>query len=217
MLTSGATMVPYDDFHAYFKAVRDAVRATQNEKYIYAYWPGFDAIAHEFGIASPQAQQHFEELDLEFSNMLEELAGTDTVVMLSSDHGFIDSPKYRQIQVAQHPRLKDCLMMPLCGEPRLSYCYVRHDYRQSFESYVREELAHAVDLYSSKALVERGLFGLGIPHKELLSRVGDYTLVLKDDYVITDIIVGDSPLNMTGFHGGLSADEVYVPLVYAEC
>jgi len=217
MLTGAATMLPYDGLAAYFNTIEAAVKSNLSDKYIYAYWPGFDAIAHEYGIASRQAKQHFEVLDQSFATLLDQLAGTDTVLMLSSDHGFIDSPKERQIQMAKHPDLKDCLMMPLCGEPRLSYCYVRHDCRQFFEKYVTTELRHAVDLCPSRWLVEQGLFGLGEAHQELLPRVGDYTLVLKDNYVITDSLIGDAEFKMSGFHGGLSADEMYVPLVYAEC
>lgn len=103
--------------------------------------------------------------------------------------------------------------MPLCGEPRLVYCYVRHDKREEFESYVQQELSAACDLHRSSDLVAQGLFGLGEPHPELLSRVGDYTLVMKENYAFTGRIPGEGVLQMTGFHGGLSAAEVYVPLV----
>ena len=38
----------------------------------------------------------------------------------------------------------------------------------------------------SEELVEQGVFGIGEPHPSLLSRIGDYILIMKDNYVIKD-------------------------------
>lgn len=213
--SSGAEVVPHRGFQHCLDEVARLVKRNDKRKYIYAYWPEFDGLAHEHGVGSDKVAQHFAKLDGAFARMLEQLQGGDTVVLVTADHGFVDVPPQRHLNLADHPRMKDCLLMPLCGEPRLVYCYVRHDRREQFETYVRQELSAACDLYLSSDLVAQGLFGLGEPHPELLSRVGDYTLVMKENYAFTGRIPGEGPLQMTGFHGGLSAAEVYVPLVLA--
>lgn len=213
--SGGAEMVPHHGYQHCFDEVARLVKHSDQRKYIYAYWPEFDALAHEHGVGSDKVTQHFATLDAAFAKLLKQLQGSNTVLLATADHGFVDVPTERHIKLDNHPRLKACLMMPLCGEPRLVYCYVRGDKREQFESYVRQELAAVCDLYISSDLVAQGLFGLGEPHPELLSRIGDYTLVMKDNYALTGHIPGEGVLQMTGFHGGLSAAEVYVPLVIA--
>jgi hypothetical protein len=211
--SSGAEIVPHRGYQHCFDEVVRLVKRNQQRKYIYAYWPEFDSLAHEHGVGSDQAAHHFEKLDAAFAKMLKQLQGSNTVVLATADHGFVDTPPERHLNLAGHPQLKECLLMPLCGEPRLVYCYVRYDKRAQFESYVRQQLADVCDLHVSSDLITQGLFGLGEPHPELLSRVGDYTLVMKENYAFTGRIPGEGPLQMVGFHGGLSAAEIYVPLV----
>lgn len=213
--SGGAEVVPHHGLQSCCDEVARLVRGSGSRKYIYAYWPEFDALAHEHGVGSEQAASHFARIDAAFARLIEDLKGSDTVVLVTADHGFVDVPPQRHLNLADHPRLKECLMMPLCGEPRLAYCYVRHGMRGQFEAYVREALAHVCELHHSAGLVEQGLFGLGEPHPELLARIGDYALLLKDDYALTGRIGGEGTLHMTGFHGGLSAAEVGVPLVVA--
>jgi hypothetical protein len=113
--------------------------------------------------------------------------------------------------------LQDCLALPLCGEQRLSYAYVRKGREAAFEAYLDEHLAHAMEWHRSEELLAQNLFGLGRPHPELKSRIGDYTLMMKQGRVIQDPLPGETPPAMVGFHGGLSAAEMYVPLVLAAC
>jgi len=40
-----------------------------------------------------------------------------------------------------HPDLEKTLVLPLCGEPRVAYCYVHPDKTGQFERYVRNELS----------------------------------------------------------------------------
>ena len=212
-----AELVPYQDVGQCFSATAQIVRAHNDRKYIYAYWPGFDSLAHEHGVDSDVIRHHFSELDACFAQLLADLADTDTLVIITADHGFVDVPSEHIIQVEMHPELKDCLSVPLCGEQRLAYAYVRAEKRETFEHYVHQYLTDAVGLYPSEELRERNLYGLGKSHPELASRTGDYTLVMKEGYVIKDQIPGEGPFEMAGYHGGLSSQEMYVPLIVARC
>ena len=212
MVSGQATLVPYDTYQQCFDQVARLCRNDQ-KKYVYAYWAGFDMLAHGFGVSSEQVASHFVELDRAFEQLVDQLAGTDSALLVSADHGFVDAPPEKRIDIADHPELKDCLQAPLCGEPRLAYCYVRHDRRNQFETYVEDNLSGIARLYPSHALVENKLYGLGEPHPELASRIGDYTLVMQGKHVIIDKLPGDNPPQLVGYHGGLSSEEVYVPLI----
>ncbi len=106
--------------------------------------------------------------------------------------------------------------MPLCGEPRAAFCYVRADRVTAFEEYCHQVLGDRVDLVPSRQLVEDGLFGNGSPHPRFMERVGDYCLLPRGNHVIRDYLPSETPHAQIGVHGGLSEAELMVPLCVLE-
>ncbi len=212
-----AEQVMYADLKHLFTRVSETVRCNDKRKYLYAYWPGFDALAHDHGVGSAVVADHFSRLDETFEQLISNLAGTETMLLLCADHGFVDTPDEKQLSVNDWPMLQRCLQLPLCGEPRLGYCYVRDSMQPQVRDFVSAELSHAIEIVASADLIRRGLFGLGEQHAELSARVGDLTLVMKENYVLTQRLPGEPALQMRGFHGGLSRAEMEVPLVTVQC
>jgi len=208
-----AERLPYTSLKGLFQRITQALGRGEQRKYVYAYWSNLDGLAHEFGADSHEVIAHFQELDAAFAAFLKTLRGSGTTVIVTADHGLIDTEPERIIQVHDHAPLADGLVLPLCGEPRLAYCYVRAGRAGQFEDYVRTQLAHACDLYQSEQLVRDGWFGLGEAHPRLRDRIGDYALVMKDNYVVKDRVLGETPYQQIGVHGGVSAEEMFVPLI----
>lgn len=206
----------FEDMAGLFKKIRRLVRAGRKRKYIHAYWPKLDSLAHEFGIASHQVAQHFEQLDSQFQRLMATLSGSDTLLIVTADHGFVDIAFDHNIHLHDHPLLADCLTLPLCGEPRLAYAYVHPDRKADFEAYVASELSEQMQLFSREQVLQAGLFGPGKPHPRLAERIGDYVLALKDGWLIKDQLPAERPHQLIGVHGGLSEAELRVPLVVAE-
>lgn len=206
---------PYKEMPELFAALGEIVRSGKERKFIHAYTYDFDAAAHTFGSASPELQRTFRQIDAAFARFLDEAAGSDTLVVGVADHGFIDSPKASCIELADHPQLAATLMLPLCGERRVAYCYVQPGQQATFERYAQTRLAHCAGLYRSSDLIAQGWFGLGAPHPRLAERVGHYTLLMKDNYTIKDWIPGEARYLTVGVHGGVSAAEMHVPLILA--
>lgn len=181
--------------------------------YLFAYWPFLDSTAHSHGAHSPEADAHFAELDAALARVLPRLAAAGFDVLVSADHGFIDSSPRRIVNLADHPELEAMLTLPLCGEPRTAYCYVRAGSREQFEAYVRANLADACTLHRSEALLDDGWFGPPPIDPHLRSRIGDYTLLMKENWVIKDYIVNERPFSLVGVHGGASREEMEIPLI----
>jgi Type I phosphodiesterase / nucleotide pyrophosphatase len=213
--TGNACVHPYADLTGLCETIRRVVRGSRGRKYIYAYWPQLDNLAHDQGIASTQVRHHFAQLDAAFGRLLRDLAGSDTAVLVTADHGFIDSPPERHIRLADHPELERCLVLPLCGEPRFAYCYLRIGTQQRFLDYIEAELAQQLQVVRSSDLMEQGLLGPAPFHPKLGERLGDYVLVAREDWLIKDRLAGEKPFQHIGVHGGLSTAELTVPLVYA--
>jgi len=211
-----AAKVPYAASADFFPAVARTLRATTEPSFIYAYTPDFDALAHAHGVGSAEAAREFAALDAAWKTFLEQIAGTDTVVVLTADHGFIDAPAEHLIDLDAHPRLTALLARPLCGERRVAYCYVKAGADAEFRRYVASELLHATELIPREALLASGWFGPGPAHPQLASRIGDYALVMRGDWTIKDWVPGEKRHPMIGVHAGLTADEMLIPLVFAE-
>lgn len=208
--------IGYQDLDDLFLRLTALVKAADGPEFIYAYWPEFDSLAHVKGVSGVDAQRHFEMLDRACGEFLERIAGSDTCVLITADHGFIDTGAEHYVHLAEHPDLAACLRLPLCGEPRAAYCYVRPDRANAFERYVAEVLPGYCDCVPSAELIERGFFGLGTAHPELQARIGDYVLLMKDRHVIKDYLAGERPFFFAGVHSGLSEAELRVPLAVAQ-
>jgi hypothetical protein len=214
---AGRSMIrPFDTLRQLVDQTVAAVLSSQAPKYVYAYWPGYDSLAHEHGTASREVAAHFQELDTAFGDLLKRLGGSDTILLVTADHGFVDTTPERTVHLEAHPALARCLALPLCGEPRSAYCYLHPHKEDMYLRYVEEQLGHACQAVPSIRLIEEGWFGLGEPHPSLWERVGDYTLLMRENWVIKDRIAGEKPFHHIGVHGGASEAEMTVPLVLAQ-
>jgi hypothetical protein len=212
--TDGARRHGFDTLKEMFQTVTHLVQEGGHERrYVYAYWPDLDHLAHEHGIGSRAAAAHLAELDEAFGYFLQRIAGTDTTVVVTGDHGIVDSGAEYAIELDAHPRLAQMLFMPLCGERRVAYCYVRPGQGAAFVDYVVSELEPYTECHASSTLIEQGCFGLGEAHPHLAERIGHYTLIMRDRYVIKDWLPGEHRHVHVGVHGGISEAEMYVPLI----
>jgi len=210
-----ARRIGYTRIDEMFAAVRDIVASGAERKYVYAYYSEIDAAAHQYGVASPAVDAELARIDPAFARFLAEIAGTDTLVIATADHGFVDTRPDTVTELDDHPELAATLALPLCGEPRVAYCYVRPGAGAHFERYVESRLGHCATLAASARVLADVWFGPGETHPRLADRIGDYILVMKDGYAIRDVLPGERRHPQIGVHGGTTADEMLVPLVVA--
>lgn len=206
----------YSNLSAFFEGMRANLSTDETRRLVYGYWSDLDHIAHESGSLSIAWADAFEAFDLGFSRFLESMAGTDTLVLVTADHGFVDLSPGDTLDLDDFKTIRECLSMPLCGEGRLAYAYVRPHLTDRFEERIRQELGDTVHLVPSQVMVDGGWFGLGAPHPELLGRVGDYCLLMRQPLIVRDYLPFERRHRMIGVHGGVSPDEMWVPLIVAD-
>lgn len=134
-------------------------------------------------------------------------------LIVTSDHGMVDSSEKDTIGLSDHPLLKESLLLPLTGDPRVAYCYVRPGMEKQFESYIRKNLEEYCSMDKSYDIIEKGFFGLYEPNGKLYQRTGDYTIVMKKNYMIREALSGEKNKELIGIHGGLTSDEMFSPLI----
>jgi hypothetical protein len=205
----------YESVEEMFAHIAGIIHSTEPRSYIYAYWPQLDSLAHEHGSRSVQVAAAFAALDAAFAQLLEAAHGSGSVVIVTADHGFIDTTPQHTIDLDDHPDLRATMLLPLCGEPRVAYAYVRSGRAAQFEDYVQGRLADRVRLFESEEVLRQGWLGPGEAHPALQDRLGDYVLLPRGQTILRDWLKGEERHTHVGVHGGLSAVEMIVPLVVA--
>lgn len=203
----------YRNLREFGSAVVKAVHSSPGKKYIYAYWPGFDDFSHHFGKNHPQTKQHLRELDDILKRIQQKLAGSNTLLLLTADHGQISTTPAKAIILEKHPLLMKSLSRPLCGEARAAFFYVQPRKRRQFEQYVHQKWGKICQLYRSKDLTDRNYFGLGQRHPAFQGRIGDYIVIPKENYIFKEHLISKKHPFIPGQHGGLSKEEMTVPLI----
>ncbi len=189
---------------------RRIVQRARGKVFASLYWAETDAIAHVHG---PWTEEFTAELRAVDSALGRELEGKveGSVMIVSSDHGFVPMEKSDYRSVVDLPELGRDLLLPPVGEPRASYLFVRQGRKEAVAEAVARRLAGDFLCLDSLAALEGGLFGRGKVHPAVADRVGDLVLVSTGRAGLHHSYKDAAMLR--GMHGGLTAEEVFVPLV----
>src|SRR5262249_3310428 len=110
---AGAEQRGYSSLEQLFGSILSCLRAHADRCYIYAYYAEYDSVAQEYGADSRHALRLLQRMDQAFAAFLDAASGLDVNVVLTADHGFVNSPFERTIDLDQHPALHATLRAPL--------------------------------------------------------------------------------------------------------
>jgi hypothetical protein len=183
-------------------------RATQ-PTLVTLYWPELDSVAHARG---PDSEAYEAELRSIDDALRHELLGRidRTLLVLSSDHGFVTMEPEDYRSLSNLPDLQERLLLRPVGEPRASYLFLRQTNGSAAPWALPPALDGGLVALDGDTVLRSGLLGPGTPHSETRSRIGDVVVIstgrdgLYHPYP-------DSPF-LRGMHGGLTEDELYIPL-----
>jgi len=205
----GAQRVAYETVDELVASIEAVVKSGAERKFIYAYWPVYDMVSHRYGSESAEAFEQLSKIDEAFGTLLKKIKGSDSMVIATADHGFIDVAPEESFELPAS--LAPLLRFPLCGERRVAYCHVHSE--DDFLKRAKDWLGERADVMPSRQLVDEGWFGPGTPHPRFAERVGDVALVMRGRYTVKDWTPGESRHLHIGNHGGTSDDEMLIPLI----
>jgi hypothetical protein len=185
-------------------------------QYIYVYWGEVDTLSHLYGPDDERTATEFASFSQAFERLfldrLRPLMSSDTLLLLTADHGAIPTRPDPTFDLRNHPDLLRRLHLLPTGEHRLAYLHVRPGQVEAVREYIERAWPGQFAILDSADAIEKGLFGPGVPHPGLPDRLGDLIVVaLGQAYLWWS----NKDNLMRGRHGGLSEQEMLVPLLAA--
>jgi hypothetical protein len=178
--------------------------------YVYAYWAGIDSVAH---VSGPQSADHATEAAL-FDRALERALASrspgDTLVILTADHGHAFTDPDKLIDLVGDGRLRSLLRNPIAGEPRLAFLHT--DKADQVKQYLERRYPDTFFFLDREEAIVAGLFGHGEPDIAR-QRIGEVLAMLGGDRAASIVKVEGQTLRHRGSHGGMSPEEMRIPVL----
>lgn len=181
---------------------------------IYAYYPEVDTLSHRWGPDSEQAESDFgtfaQTLLHRFVEAFDGACRRQTLLVILSDHGQVASTPDPHYEVHSHPDLLRRLHVLPCGESRLAYLYMRPGQTEAVAEYFERAWPGGFRMLPSDHALAAGLFGPGRPAACAADRLGDRIALAQGAAYLWS---PDKANAMRGRHGGLSREEMLVPIL----
>ena len=176
------------------------------EHFVYAYLNQPDHHLHREGCDSEAVRQWLARAD----EALENLGKTcpDTLFLLTADHGFTD---VEALCLEDFPELEDTLLRKPSIEPRALNLFLKPGREADFLRLWRSVMGNRYRLYSRQEVLAYRLFGPEPNQPMLETMLGDYLAVATTSKTL---FPNPSYLrSMVATHGGMTAEELTVPLI----
>jgi hypothetical protein len=178
--------------------------------YVYAYWAGIDTTSHLYGPMSGEATAEAASFDLNLSRAIGDRPPGDTLVLLTADHGHAFTDPEKQLDLLGDEELRALLRNPIAGEPRLAFLHTDHP--ALVRQHLEERWPAAFDPLDRDELIAAGMFGRGDPAMAR-RRIGEVCAMVGGDRAARIMRVDGQDFRHRGSHGGMSPDEMRIPIL----
>ncbi|MFP4232760.1 MAG: alkaline phosphatase family protein [Candidatus Aenigmatarchaeota archaeon] len=207
---------PYGNIVEAFVKTRNAIQGENGKSFFYLYISALDTTNHENGPNEEESEELTRDLfRLLKKHIIEKLE--DIAVVVTSDHGFMDIENKVYMEdgsdLAERifPHLKEQggrKIKPI-GDPRTVNFHVKESKAEKVMDILNEELDCEFEVYRTEKMIEEGLFSDNGVSKRFEQSLGEVTLVMRGK----SMIIFEPYDEYEGMHGGLTEDELYVPLL----
>jgi Type I phosphodiesterase / nucleotide pyrophosphatase len=182
---------------------------SQGAPFVYAYYPGVDEVAHEFGLRDGAYAQELAFADGLIARLRAALP-TDAALVVTADHGQIHLEPDAWVELGTELL---GLVAEQAGDARCRFLYARNGAAGELVAGCRERFADIAWVATRRELLDAGAFGPLAPGS-VAGRIGDVVLMPRTDVGFVD----PGLLRETGLrsaHGAPTAAEMEVPLLAA--
>jgi hypothetical protein len=180
--------------------------------YHYVYWGKIDELSHLYGpddIRVRLALRDFSRYLRDFRDSRILRSKGRKLLLVTADHGLQKTSLDDEYVLSRHPAFLDLLDRRPTGENRLSFLHCKEGREDSVIAYIEQAWPGKFQLFRTEEVLASRLFGSGEPYSRIHSRMGDLVACPKGDAYLW---WSDKANWLIGRHGGLSRDEMLVPL-----
>jgi len=219
---SGLSMMhlPGSHLHAFtaesdmFLNMRDLLNTTSRQRrFVYSYWSYVDGLMHRYGTYNERVTEQFFDFSNAFFRLLvsglTEQAKKDTLILVTADHGSVETPVDEHFNLANHPDFRKMLTMSPTCEGRLPFFYLKQGSESAVRPYFEHTWPGKFVLLTRQQVLDLKLLGNGQDHPDLEERIGDLVAIPRGNAYLW---WPEKANTMQGRHGGLHPDEMLVPL-----
>ena len=226
----GASVVPFVTLPEALTNLRLSLSHAHNSgglpAYFFLYFDKIDGIGHHYGPDSPHFHAEVDgclhALEWFFANLPARLP--NTLFLLTADHGQTPVDPATTLYLNRDPRfrgLTDFLrpdnhrgkpVLAPGGSARDAFLYVRDGLVDEARAFLQPRLDGVADVVRTRDLIDAGYFGPGLPSERLLSRVGDLVILPHAGQSVWWYERDVFEMQFYGMHGGLSPEEMEIPL-----
>ena len=218
MQLPGSHLHPFTAESDLFLNMRDLLNASSRKpRFLYAYWSYVDGLMHRYGTYDQRTTEQFFDFSGALFRLLmgglDEDVKKETLILLTADHGSLETPVNNHYDLSNHPGLTDQLIMAPTCEGRLPFLYIKPGQTEKVIEYFDHTWPGEFAFLNRQEVIDLQLLGNGQNHPDLENRIGDLVAIPSGS---TYLWWANRPNLMLGRHGGLHRDEMLVPLFALE-
>jgi predicted AlkP superfamily pyrophosphatase or phosphodiesterase len=228
MLSRGAALRPYASFPAALVEAGRLIREAQTPSYLFLYYEAIDATSHAYGPSSEQVEAEILSflagMGALFSRTLA-ASGKRVCFLLTADHGQVEVEPQATIYLNTDRRFKGVerfiaanqrgeLLVP-AGSARDLFLHLRPERLEEARAFLSTRLQGLAEVVPTAELIAGGWFGPQVSRR-FRQRVGNLVVLPHAGQTVWWYEKERFEMNFHGHHGGLSPQEMYIPLFTRE-
>ena len=217
MLLQEVQSLPYQSLEELWQLARQIPADNKGQRtYTYIYFSEIDTLSHHTGPQDAQLLDKWREFCHHLARFIQSQKGKGngrTLLLLTADHGQVPTAIEPDYDLRNHPDFTRYLIMQPSGEGRLPYLFVKPGHEAQIQAYLRSHWGGGFRAVPSEQVIRAGLLGDRPPYNGTLERAGQFVVFPKSNAYWWWV---NKPNFLLGRHGGLSQQEMLVPLVTLE-
>jgi hypothetical protein len=194
----------------------ERVNRAREGTYTYLYTNRIDDEAHRWGLCRPEVPAAVIDTDRELERLAAGIGKRGRIV-ISADHGFLDSGRTEKHQIRATDSIMEFLRFPPSGDARVMCLHVREGAENQVREHFQQRAGDRFWLLTLDEVEALELLGPGLVSPDARRRFGDMLAISRG----RDVIEYRPPGNNGRFmeeasqHSGLTPEEMRVPLIIA--